>query len=89
MFDVDVVYISPEKKIFHQTLCVASGSTVKDVLVESSLYENYPETKHATVGIFSQQVSLDELVKHGDRIEVYRDLIVDPMEKRRRKARDK
>ena len=38
------------------------------------------------VGIFSQIKSLDEIVNDGDRIEIYRPLIADPKEVRKKRA---
>jgi putative ubiquitin-RnfH superfamily antitoxin RatB of RatAB toxin-antitoxin module len=39
------------------------------------------------LGIFSKRVSSDHLVQAGDRIEIYRPLMLDPMEARRRRIR--
>lgn len=39
------------------------------------------------IGIFSRKVPLDYVVTHGDRIEIYRPLAIDPMAARRRRAR--
>ncbi len=33
------------------------------------------------VGIFSKQVCLETIVREGDRIEIYRPLLIDPKEK--------
>lgn len=38
------------------------------------------------IGIYGKRCDLNELVKNGDRIEIYRPLINDPKEIRRRKA---
>ena len=38
------------------------------------------------VGIYNQGKKLDEIVKNGDRIEIYRALIADPKEVRRKRA---
>lgn len=41
------------------------------------------------IGIYGKRCDLNELVKNGDRIEIYRPLINDPKEIRRRKAAQK
>jgi uncharacterized protein len=41
------------------------------------------------VGIYGKRCDVNELVKNGDRIEIYRTLINDPKEIRRRKAAQK
>ena len=37
------------------------------------------------VGIFSQKCSLDHVLEPGDRIEIYRPLLIDPKERRRQR----
>ena len=39
------------------------------------------------LGIFARRVAPDQLVRDGDRIEIYRPLVLDPMEARRRRTR--
>lgn len=39
------------------------------------------------LGIFSRRVAPDQIVHEGDRVEIYRPLVLDPMEARRRRAR--
>ena len=40
------------------------------------------------VGIFSRAAKLTDIVENGDRIEIYRPLIADPKEIRRKKAEE-
>ena len=60
--------------------------SVGDLVQASGFAKNYPEVLDLAVGIFSQQVTRDTLVKAGDRVELYCPLIVDPKERRRRRA---
>ena len=39
------------------------------------------------VGIFGKLVSLNRVLKEEDRVEIYQDLLLDPKETRRRKAK--
>lgn len=87
MVKVELVYIPAEGEAVHLHLSLEAGATVAKALEVSGLFVTNPETRDMRVGIFAKQVSLDKLLKSGDRIEVYRPLTLDPMEKRRAKAK--
>lgn len=59
--------------------------TVKDVLLASGLLSRFSELnlEALDMGIWGVRAALDTLVQPGDRIEVYRGLLVDPKEARR------
>lgn len=65
------------------------GSTVMQAIEASGILQMLPEGAVDCVqaGIFSQKVPPDHVVEEGDRIELYRPLVLDPMEARRRRAR--
>ena len=52
--------------------------------------EKYTEIdlRQNKVGIFSRLAKLTDMVENGDRIEIYRPLIADPKEIRRKKAEE-
>lgn len=85
--DVEVVYALPSEQILLR-LSVAAGATVAQAINLSGLPQRYPgvNISLAQVGIFGRIVALDTMLKAGDRIEVYRPLIVDPKDARRRRA---
>ncbi|MBA2711700.1 MAG: RnfH family protein [Tatlockia sp.] len=89
MVQVELIYIPDNQPLAHIYLSLSSGSTVADVLEVSGILEKYPEAKGYPVGIFSKPVTLDRIVKSGDRIEIYRPLKIDPKEKRRQRAKIK
>ena len=89
MGKVDVVYIPADQIPLHAHVVFVAGMTVANVLEQSGLFERHPELAGMPVGIFSQMVSLDALVKAGDRIEIYRPLTRDPMETRRQRAKNR
>ena len=89
MLKVEVVFVSSEKKIFHQELSLKDNATVRDALIQSKLFDDFPEAKSCNKGIFSKKVTDETRLKNGDRIELYRELLIDPMEKRRQKAKKK
>lgn len=89
MFDVEVVYAPLSAPMVHLRLMVLEGATVKDVLHQSGVLVSHPETCGLSVGIFSKLVDESTLVQSGSRIEIYRSLLIDPMEKRRERAKKK
>lgn len=87
MLPVELVYIPIDAPTVHLHLQMGEGATVQDVLDSSNLANTHPETQNLSVGIFSKKVECNTKVKAGDRIEVYRPLLIDPMEKRRLRAK--
>jgi putative ubiquitin-RnfH superfamily antitoxin RatB of RatAB toxin-antitoxin module len=87
MITVEIVYALPHQQIIVEEQ-VALGSTVGEVLVASKIHGQVPDLQIADgkVGIFGKAVKLSQTLKSGDRIEIYRPLINDPKEARRRKA---
>jgi len=86
---VEIVYATPEQQTL-LSIDVAPGTTVGEAIAASAITTRHPEIELATldVGIFSQRCGLDTLVEDGDRVELYRPLLIDPMERRRRRARN-
>jgi hypothetical protein len=64
---------------------VAKGTTVKEVLLSSNLFDNQAQltNENINVGIFSQKVTLETPIQEECRIELYRPLLLTPMERRR------
>ena len=66
---------------------VPEGSTVDDALTASGIVERLGlDRAGLSVGIFGRRVAVTALLHDGDRVELYRPLIVDPKEARRRRA---
>jgi len=87
MIQVEVVYALPnEQRVF--SLMVDSQSSVEEIIQQSGVLALYPEVDLATnkVGVFSRNIKLDATVNDGDRIEIYRPLLADPKEIRRKRA---
>jgi putative ubiquitin-RnfH superfamily antitoxin RatB of RatAB toxin-antitoxin module len=84
---VEVAYATPERQLIVQVE-VPSGCTVAEAIERSAIVEQFPELVIAPdrVGIFSRKVALDHVVQSGDRVEIYRPLIADPKETRRKRA---
>lgn len=85
--EVEVSYgLSDRQKLL--SLIVDDGITVEQAIVESGIMLFFPDIdlKVNKVGIWNKTVKLSELVQNLDRIEVYRPLIADPKEVRKRRA---
>lgn len=81
--NVEVVYADSEKQTLLR-LKVPEEVTVQEVIESSGILELFPAIDLSTqkVGIFSQLCSLDKIVEEGDRVEIYRPLILDPKQAR-------
>ncbi|MCX7120694.1 MAG: RnfH family protein [Gammaproteobacteria bacterium] len=88
MMNITVSYATPQKQV-EIPLIVDESCTVELAIQRSKIINEFPEIKLATiaVGIFGQRVKLDANLQSGDRIEIYRPLIIDPKELRRLKAK--
>lgn len=87
---VEICFAQPGLEIL-RGLSIKAGATLQDALIQSRLQEELPELDLATcpVGIYGKHKSWDTLVRDRDRIEIYRPLIADPKESRRRRAQKK
>ena len=84
---IEVVYGTPEKQEII-TLEVPLETSVEDCITQSNVQKMFPEIDLAEnkVGIWNRTCRLNDTVKDGDRIEIYRPLIADPKEVRRLRA---
>jgi len=88
LMDVEVAYALPQKQVIAK-VTVALGTTVAEAIEASGIRKLFPGIEAVpVVGIFSRKVSLDYLLQAGDRVEIYRPLLADPKEVRRRKAEE-
>ena len=86
-FAVEIIYALPERQELKE-LTVAKGCTVEQAIQQSGILEDYPEVDLAQnkVGIFSRVVKLGQELRAGDRIEIYRPLLLDPKQIRQQRA---
>lgn len=84
---VEVVYALPQRQeLIH--LKLPAGSTVQQAVEASGLMQKYPEIDLAKnkLGIFGKLSKLDTQLRDRDRVEIYRPLIADPKEVRKKRA---
>ncbi len=86
---IEVVYALPHEQTL-LALEVAPGTTLADAIKASGILEKHPDIDLASnkVGIFGKLSKPDAVLRDKDRIEIYRPLIADPKEIRRKRAEE-
>jgi len=87
--NIEVVYALPmEQTLLKQSVPV--GTTVMEGVKLCGILEKYPEIDLNTnkLGIFGKLTKADTVLRDKDRIEIYRPLIADPKEVRRKRAEE-
>ncbi len=84
---VEVAYALPKQQLIIP-VNVADGTTAEAAVIASGIIEKFPEIDLATnkLGIFGKLIKSDTVLRHLDRVEIYRPLIADPKEVRRQRA---
>lgn len=87
---VSVCYAS-DKHEWHRALQVAPGTTIGEAIERSGVLQDFPDINLTTqpVGIYAKKKTLDTVLRERDRIEIYRPLVADPKDSRRRRAAKK
>lgn len=87
---VQLCYARPDRQ-FLLDLNVAPGTSVLQAIKDSGIVQQAPEIDVSVmrVGIYGKLKALDTVLREHDRIEIYRPLIADPKETRRRRAAHK
>jgi uncharacterized protein len=93
---VEVVYAGVDKQFIIE-LDLPSGTTARTALIAANIQAVFLESKFEAVGalealsdrigIFGKPVTLETVLKEGDRLEIYRPLHQDPKELRRNRAK--
>jgi hypothetical protein len=87
---IEVVYALPEEQVL-MSLDVEQGTTVEQAVKLSGILEKFPDidlTKNK-LGIFGKITNAEQVLQDKDRVEIYRPLIADPKESRRKRAEKK
>ena len=86
LLEIEVVYARPEQQVLIQ-VSVPDGSSVRDAIVRSNILSDELDLETLVVGIFARRVTLDYILKTGDRVEIYRPLTMSPVDARRWRAK--
>lgn len=84
---VQVCYATPLREILRE-LTVEQGATIEQAIVQSGILTDVAGIDLALqpVGVFGKKRPLDTVLRDRDRIEIYRALVADPKDSRRRRA---
>ena len=85
--NVEVAYALPDRQVIIP-VNVDAGTTIGGAIVQSGIMMQFPELdiEHSDVGIFGKVAPMTTVLSEGDRVEIYRPLIADPKEVRRKRA---
>ena len=84
---IEVAYALPDRQALLEVV-IEQGTSVEQAIKASGIIKRFPQIDLSKdkVGIWNRTCKLSDEPKNGDRIEVYRPLIADPKEARRRRA---
>ncbi len=84
---VEVAYGEPARQVL-LVVDLPAGATLAEAIEASGIRGQFPEMEVAPdrVGIFGRKATLDQELRDGDRVEIYRPLLADPKESRRARA---
>lgn len=84
---VEVAYALPDNQMI-VVVQVDPTCTVEQAIFQSGMLQKFPQIdlSNNKVGIFSEICSLKKVLQENDRVEIYRRLVIDPMEARRQRA---
>jgi len=85
--EVEVAFARVDAQLL-VSLRVAPGSSALDAVRASGLVAEFPEIDLVAprLGIFGKAVAVTTVLRAHDRVEIYRPLLADPKEVRRRRA---
>jgi putative ubiquitin-RnfH superfamily antitoxin RatB of RatAB toxin-antitoxin module len=88
MITVEVVYAKPQQQAL-VTLQLPIGISAEQAIQASGLLNDFPEIDltQTKIGIFGSVCDLGHILKQGDRVEIYRPLILDPKAARLQRAK--
>ena len=84
---VEVACVEPPRE-FLRVVELDAGATLADAVAASGVAAEFPhlDVDACKVGVFSRAATRERLHADGDRVEIYRPLVVNPKEARRRRA---
>lgn len=87
MVKIEVVYGTAEQQLLQQ-LEVPKGTTAREAVYQSQIKQQFPDAdiEHAPLGIFGKHIKDDTILRDHDRVEVYRPLLIDPKDARRKRV---
>ncbi len=86
---VEVIYCPGPGRVDRCTVELAAGATLGQALQASGLLERHPDIDRTRpeLGVWGRRRAAGDVVREGDRVEVYRPLAMDPKQARRQRQR--
>lgn len=86
---VEVAYALPQEQVV-LSLPVAPGTTIQQAIEQSGILKKFPDIDLARnkLGIFGKLSKPETVLRDRDRVEIYRPLIADPKEVRKKRAEE-
>jgi putative ubiquitin-RnfH superfamily antitoxin RatB of RatAB toxin-antitoxin module len=86
---VVVMYSPAPRQVLEWRVVLPAGATLRQAVLASGLPDAYPDLDLATasVGVWGRKAAWEQPLREGDRVEVYRPLLVDPKVARRERFR--
>lgn len=88
IIDVEIAYALPDKQRIEK-LSVAEGTTALEAAEQANMgrfFDDLPDLTTARLGVFGKAVPATHELSDGERVEIYRELLVDPKAVRRARA---
>ena len=85
--NIEIAYALPDR-CYLKSFKVDEGTMIQTAILQSGILQQFTEIdlRENKVGIYSRPAKLTDQLKDGDRIEIYRPLLADPKEIRRKRA---
>ena len=86
---IQIAYAFPDHH-YLKSFNVDENTMVQTAILQSGILQQFTDIdlRNNKIGIFSRPVKLTDQLKDGDRIEIYRPLLADPKEIRRKRAEE-
>jgi putative ubiquitin-RnfH superfamily antitoxin RatB of RatAB toxin-antitoxin module len=87
MITVEVVFAQPDSQ-WLESVSLPEGSTLRSAIDASCILDRAGagERQDLSFGIWGQVASSERQLRDGDRVEIYRRLLIDPKDERRKLA---
>jgi uncharacterized protein len=88
MINVEIVHAQAQRTIA-KSLSMPPGARIADALTLAAADADFRglDLAHAAIGVFGKVAGREQLLKEGDRIEIYRPLLEEPKLARRQRAK--
>src|SRR5690625_4410053 len=90
MINVNVIFSPDSNTLWQKRIKLPKGATLEHALVHSGFYKAHKPCWHeAPCGVYGIIRDRNYPLEEGDQVEIYRALVFNPMESRRRRAAHK